>query len=685
MLMNSIMNNNKTDFWRQVAVRVFVVVGLSVSVVTHGYAKDIGYTEGSRTALVIGNAQYTNSPLKNPGNDAHDMAEALRNIGFDVTLALDVDRRAMGKSIRAFGQKLKSRGGMGLFYYAGHGVQLDERNYMIPVDSPMLEEDEVPYDSVDVGSVLTKMESANNGLNVIILDACRNNPFPSRTRGSSRGLARVEAPNGSMIVYATKPGHVADDGTGRNGIFTGHLLNQLRTPGLTLRDTIQRTRDAVVEATNRKQWPTEQTTVIGRIQFTKPIEAPKVPELSPEPKPVLGPKPQALKTNPNKKPEQTLALKASELTRTLTVNVTPADARVRIMNIVAPYQPGIELDPKVAYDVYVTHRDYIAWRSDVTLERKDHRIDVVLAPKPEAKAMVKGNTEYQPLLTEQPSIPALSSIRGGGFSMGCSEGDRSCEKYEKPRVSLQVPSFQMSLTEVTVGQFKRFVKATGYVTDAERNAGGFNGCYVFKDIGGISRSTAGWSWNKDSNWKNPGFSQSDEHPVTCVSWNDALAYVNWLTSTTGVAHRLPTEAEWEFAARAGVTTRYQTGNSSNVLCNAGNGADKTVSPKGSRWSSRVSCSDAHWFSAPVASFAANAFGLHDMHGNVWEWVADTWTVNHEGKSGTAKAMLSGDRNQRVLRGGGWDGDARQQRLSARRLGQVASRTSMIGFRVVAEK
>lgn len=642
--------------------------------------------EENRTALIIGNADYTESPLKNPGNDARDMADALTRIGFETTLVVDVDRRAMGKSIRDFGKKLRQRGGVGLFYYAGHGMQIDNRNYLIPVDAPMEEEDEVPYESVDVGSVLAKMESAGNSLNVIILDACRNNPFPSQFRSSSRGLARVEAPIGSLVVYSTAPGSVADDGHGRNGIFTGHLLEQLRTPGLSLSETVRRTRAAVVKTTKRAQVPWESSSLLNDIAFTKPVAVVTEDE-RPQPEPA-APKAEALTllTKRIEEPEESEALTAAKAFRTLTVNVTPADARIRIMNIVPPYTPGMELLPSKTYDVYVTHEDFEPWRQDIRLLKENTQLDVELSPKAvaDALAITTPISQSKSAQYDNSLAPELTRVRGGDYLMGCSTGDKSCEKYEKPAVQVQVPNFLMSKTEVTVGQFKRFVSATGYVTDAEKNAGGYKGCYVFRDVGGISRTSAKWDWNKDSNWRNPGFAQTDNHPVTCVSWNDSVAYAQWLTEQTPGTYRLPTEAEWEFAARAGATSRFQMGDDSKTLCQSGNGADKTVSPKGSRWASRASCSDNHWFSAPVASFSANSFGLHDMQGNVWEWVEDTWTANHNNAISDGGANLSGDLSQRVLRGGGWDGGTQQQRLSARRLGKRMSRTSMIGFRLVID-
>ena len=256
-----------------------------------------------RLALVIGNSDYEETPLANPQNDANDMAEVLESLGFKVMLHIDADRRDMARAIRDFGRELKEKRGVGLFYYAGHGLQIDNRNYLIPVDTPLEEEDEVPFESIDVGSVLAKMESAGNSLNLLILDACRNNPFPGQFRSTNRGLARVEAPVGSLVVYATAPGAVAADGDGRNGVFTGALLEQLRTGGMSLTQTIRRTRAAVVKATNGRQVPWESSSLMQDYYFTEPP--------APEPQPAPNPSPQQLallESSPGnrlEKPDQT--------------------------------------------------------------------------------------------------------------------------------------------------------------------------------------------------------------------------------------------------------------------------------------------------------------------------------------------------------------------------------------------
>lgn len=193
-----------------------------------------------RIALVIGNGAYTSAPpLKNPPNDARDMAATLKSLGFDVTSGVNVNQHDMKILIREFGQKLRA-GGSGLFYYAGHGVQSKGRNYLVPVDADIQSEAEVEDAGVDVGLVLNYMDQAQNGLNIVILDACRNNPFARGFRSAGSGLAQVDAPTGTLIAYATAPGRVAMDGDGQNGLYTSELLKAMRVSGLSATEMFMR-------------------------------------------------------------------------------------------------------------------------------------------------------------------------------------------------------------------------------------------------------------------------------------------------------------------------------------------------------------------------------------------------------------------------------------------------------------
>jgi len=220
----------------------------------------------TRTALVIGNSAYKSSPLKNPANDAFDMAAALRDSGFDVILKTNASQRSMEKAIKRFGKKLQS-GGIGLFYFAGHGLQVEGRNYLLPVDADIESESDVKYDAVDAGRVLGKMEDAGNDLNIVILDACRNNPFARSFRSADKGLAKMDAPTGSFIAYATAPGSVAADGDGRNGLYTKYLLQYMKEPNLSVERVFKKVRLAVVNDTAQKQTPWESSSLLGDFYF----------------------------------------------------------------------------------------------------------------------------------------------------------------------------------------------------------------------------------------------------------------------------------------------------------------------------------------------------------------------------------------------------------------------------------
>jgi hypothetical protein len=209
--------------------------------------------------------------LANPLNDAKDMADLLQKLGFDVTHRGDLAQNEMKKEIRAFGKKLMS-GGIGLFYYAGHGAQLNGRNYLIPIGAVIEKENDLEYEAVDAGMVLDEMFAAGNELNIVVLDACRNNPFARSLRSGSRGLAVMKAPSGTIIAYATAPGEVASDGASRNGLYTQELLRNIQTAGLLLEDVFKRTRVAVRQNSNGKQIPWESSSLEGDFYFRPKVE-----------------------------------------------------------------------------------------------------------------------------------------------------------------------------------------------------------------------------------------------------------------------------------------------------------------------------------------------------------------------------------------------------------------------------
>ena len=269
--------------------------------------------------------------------------------------------------------------------------------------------------------------------------------------------------------------------------------------------------------------------------------------------------------------------------------------------------------------------------------------------------------------------PEMVVIPAGRFAMGALPGEEERENLSdqfrnrsQPQHAVNLKGFAAGKFEVTRGQYRVFAEATGRSSD---------GCFIW--IG------SGFEKDPTKDWRNPGYAQDDMHPVVCVSWEDASAYVRWLSQKTGRAYRLLTEAEWEYAARAGTATTRFWGDSGNLSCEYANGADLTVAaqvPGASEWTV-ANCNDRYAYSAPVGSYRANAFGLHDMLGNVWEWTQDCWNGNYRGAPTDGSAWAAGDCSLRAVRGGSWE-DAPQGLRAAYRVGSpTVIRVYIRGFRV----
>jgi len=231
------------------------------------------YPQEKRLALVIGNSDYQYGwTLANPVNDARSMVEILKKIGFTVYEYENLDQNHMKNAISDFGAKLKGID-IGLFYYAGHGIQAKEFNYLIPVDAEINSEEEVDFFCVRADMVLAFMEKSATKVNVIILDACRNNPFErSWTRSATgRGLVFMNAPNGTLIAYATSPGNTASDGSGRNSPYTSALLESIQIPNITISQMFQNVNNIVSTQTNKRQTPWYSSSLSGDFYFNPTI------------------------------------------------------------------------------------------------------------------------------------------------------------------------------------------------------------------------------------------------------------------------------------------------------------------------------------------------------------------------------------------------------------------------------
>lgn len=213
-------------------------------------------------ALVIGNAQYKNYPLATPSNNARDMTASLEKLGFEVIRVENVRLRGMKKSVHEFISRLQESGGAGLLYYSGHGVQVEGKNYLIPIDAEIYEELEIKYEAINLDWILEKVESANNYYNIIILDACHHNPFSRKFKNVNKGLATVEARRNLIIAYSASPEHTSTDGNGRNSIYTYFLLRHLKE-NIPVEQLFKRVRYSVTKATEGEQIPWETSLLTG--------------------------------------------------------------------------------------------------------------------------------------------------------------------------------------------------------------------------------------------------------------------------------------------------------------------------------------------------------------------------------------------------------------------------------------
>ncbi|MBI3707000.1 MAG: formylglycine-generating enzyme family protein [Proteobacteria bacterium] len=270
--------------------------------------------------------------------------------------------------------------------------------------------------------------------------------------------------------------------------------------------------------------------------------------------------------------------------------------------------------------------------------------------------------------------PELSAVPAGEFVMGTPPAEAGRGANEGPQHRVAIRAFALGRTHVTRGEFAEFVHVTGHQMPAN--------CYARTLVSFRNPRAA-----HERTWRNPGFAQDDTHPVVCVSWADAQAYLRWLSTRGGRTYRLPSEAEWEYAARAGTTTARWWGEATDGACDHANASDLTageVTNPNHSPNEAFDCRDGHVHTAPVASFPANLFGLHDMLGNAWQWVADCVNRSYVGAPEDGSAWTAGDCQQRVLRGGGWDNGPRSIRAGNRAWEHAAERSDNFGFRVARE-
>ena len=321
----------------------------------------------------------------------------------------------------------------------------------------------------------------------------------------------------------------------------------------------------------------------------------------------------------------------------------------------------------------------IEWNTeDPYLSNSDRYSDSTLKPQKinlvnNTSSMRKPGEVFQDTLKYGTKGPEMVVIPAGSFKMGAPKSESGSTDDERPQHMVKIAKpFAIGKYEVTVGQFKLFVGVSAYQTEAEKSGG----CHTYHGNGD-------WKKNKNKNWRSPGFSQDDRHPVVCVSWYDTNAYIKWLKEQTGKPYRLPSEAEWEYAVRAKTETSRYWGDESDKACDFSNVADKTAKATFTNWIIHE-CRDEFVYTAPVGKFFQNNFTLKDMQGNVWEWMQDTWHKDYQGAPEDGSLWEDEDTSQRVLRGGSWSIKPTSVRSANRNRTPPDRRSNFVGFRLAQD-
>jgi formylglycine-generating enzyme required for sulfatase activity len=608
-----------------------------------------------RVALLIGNSGYQAVPaLRNPRNDVMLLKKALDEAGFDVvTPVFDLGQKPLLKALNAFAD-VAAGADIAVIYYSGHGLEMGGVNYLVPVDATLATDEDVKDETVSLERALDALDGAKT-LKLVILDACRTNPFLASMRARSghkaieKGLAPVEPPGSDMLIaYAAKAGTPALDGDGDDSPFAIALAKRLPAPGDDVELALRKVRDDVLLATHGRQEPFKYGSLGGSVI---PLS-----KAAPAPGDVAAAREAAYESAMSADTVEALnvflsnypAGPFSEFAR------RERDRLAKLALNVAPPLPA---------------PSPVAPCGGVTTASLASRGVEVLKPD-EACALTRGD-----VFKECADCPAMVVVPEGLFTMGSPPSEPGRYDAEGPQHVVKIArAFAVGKFDVTKDEFAAFVKDTGYDAGSK--------CWSWNGKAGKGEEVSGHSW------RDPGFAQTGSHPVVCVNWNDAQKYVEWLSAKAKHPYRLLSEPEWEYSARArtepGTYPRYFFGDSEADFCQYGNGADQTAKakvPGASGWVI-VPCSDGYAYTSPAGAFKPNAFGLYDMHGNVWQWVQDCYdkdAYKHPASDGSP--IEYAECGQRVSRGGSWNDFPRFLRAADRGFGVPSHRYFYLGFRV----
>jgi formylglycine-generating enzyme required for sulfatase activity len=579
--------------------RLSVLLVAAFAAGTAVLAQAPGAASSKRFALVIGNGSYPDAmlPIASAVKDARSLADELRRNDFDVDEKENANRETMRRAIDTFLGKIQP-GSVALVYFSGFGIQSARESYLIPVDAQIWSEPEVKRDGFGLDDILGQMGQRGARVKIAIIDASRRNPYERRFRASSAGLATIDATDGTLAMFAAAPGKVSNDGTSETSLFMQELLKEIRTPDNNAEEAFNHVRLGVSRASNREQIPWVVSSLSEDFSFGKqdsaapaaisrsgpPSAGPRAAASAPPPPAsMMPPSPQppgpAVQSRPAQEVPTQVARPATAPPPGLPSQTAPPPAPTQVARPATAPPPGLPSQTAPAPAPTQLARPAIAPPAALPSQ--------TAVPRP-------GDS-----LRDCPDCPELIIIPSGSFDMGA-----AATPFDRPvhRVTIAEP-FAMSRNEITFDDWDKCVAA---------------GACKFKP------DDRGWG--------------RGDHPVINVSWLDAKEYVAWLGQKTGKPYRLPSEAEWEYAARAGTKTPFYWGGQ-----------------VGARMANCRDCQTGEPVqTSAVGSFPPNPFGLNDMAGNAAEWVEDCWNESYKGAPSNGSPWESGQCSLRVLRGGSFD-------------------------------
>ncbi|MFK5892124.1 MAG: SUMF1/EgtB/PvdO family nonheme iron enzyme [Pseudomonadota bacterium] len=710
-----------------------------------------------RIALVIGNSAYSFSPLLNPSNDAEDISSALRKNNFEVMQVLDATLEQIDSAIAEFGKKL-TNAEVGLFFYAGHGIQSSGRNYIIPVDAVLNKQSDLKYRAVDVGQILDEMAYANSRINIVILDACRNNSLPRSFRSARRGLAIVsDSPKGTFIAYSTAPGKVAADGQGRNSPYSKALISALDKQNKSLEQVFKTVAKNVEDNTGGKQIPWFSSSVTGDFYFnlTVNIDSPaELPTASKKDDLIELKFWESIEKNPSQGKYQLYlnrypngyfaAIAQMEITAGQKSNnrqavIKQVTHKVKIQQCDQLLQHN-QLTTGVKGNAFVCYQNILKDDADnllakqglIKIENKYKKwteasiqagswrkakryLEKVRQVNPQSHHLVmldkKLTLEKNQFLLAKAKSEDAKSLKVADEKAESENMDFSQQKSKRVVSDLSGQNeFAVEFKEIPVNKVAKLVSKNKLAIDSalvkqiqknmlEVKSGCFemgknSDEYAFSFFKNASVKGYGQTSEKFNNnihkvcltrnfliskfevtqkiWQavmneNPSQFRScgQNCPVERVSWRDVQRFIKRLNKYSSIVFRLPTEAEWEYIAKAGTTV---SDNSSSFFNNYSNNTPLHKCRASSTY--------------PVGMKKPNAWGIYDVYGNVWEWVAD-WFGNYS-KYKITNPMGPGSGAKRVIRGGSWLNTSKECNSYVRKGSPPYSREDYIGFRLAAD-